>query len=223
MGMVVGSVKNITSALISGITGKSGTENEDVSGVIKDTYEHVDKTSLDTTDDTVKTKLSDKAQKVLDELKEKYGNTDFFVADYSSDEEAGQILSNSTKEFGVVITPDELEKMADDEKYKEKFSGIISDSEKSLSDYMNGLSDDDRSSVKSIGFSIKDDGTVNYFAEIEKQLKAIADKREETKDAAGEKKYLQAGTLNGLGKAIDDFITSKTAADTTGMHVDLQA
>ena len=37
--------------------------------------------------------LSDKAKKLLDELKKKYGNMDFIVADYETDEEAAEYLS----------------------------------------------------------------------------------------------------------------------------------
>lgn len=61
--------------------------------------------------------LSTKAKALLDELKDKYTNMDFFVADFSSDEEAQSIMSAGTKDFSALFTGDELEKMANDESY----------------------------------------------------------------------------------------------------------
>lgn len=58
--------------------------------------------------------LSDKAQALLDEMKRKYSNMDFFVADYSSSEEASGIMSRGSKEYGVLLDPETLEAMAKD-------------------------------------------------------------------------------------------------------------
>ena len=56
--------------------------------------------------------LSTKAKALLDELKDKYTNMDFFVADFSSDEEAQSIMSAGTKDFSALFTGDELEKLS---------------------------------------------------------------------------------------------------------------
>ena len=61
--------------------------------------------------------LSKDAQAVLEKLKSKYGNMDFFVADPDSEDEAKEIMSRGTKEYSVIISSDELEKMAADEDY----------------------------------------------------------------------------------------------------------
>lgn len=55
-------------------------------------------------------KLSDDAQKYLEQLKDKYKNVDFIIADFSSDEEAQQHLATGKGEYNCVITPDTLEK-----------------------------------------------------------------------------------------------------------------
>jgi len=69
--------------------------------------------------------LSGKAQEVLKQLREKYGDMDFMVADFKNAEEAKSVLSKGTKEFSVLFSSEELEKMASDEKYlKEKMRGI---------------------------------------------------------------------------------------------------
>ena len=242
MGIGVEKYSGISSQLIQNVSQKNEAVKADSYGIKKDTYEHVDQTSSAQTQGTSETKLSEKAQKVLDELRQKYGNTDFFAADYSSDEEAGQILSNSTKEYGVVITPEELEKMADDEDYKNSVIGTISDSEGKLSDYKNSLSDDEKSQVKSLGVSIAADGTVKYFAEIEKQTQAAADRIKEAKEKKSDssdktedtgvrkkydiiKKYVNGSSLDELSAAIDNFISSSSEdGDLTGQtsHIDYQ-
>lgn len=230
-----------TSLMMQNVTEKKSAEGAAAGyNVQKDTYEHVGQTSTSKTQDTANVKLSDKAQKVLDELKQKYGNTDFFVADYSSDEEAGQILSNSTKDFGVLITPDELEKMAADEDYKNKISGTIGESEGKISDFRNSLSDDEKSQIKNIGLSISDDGTVKYFAEIEKQTKAAADRIKEAKESQKsdskdkqdvntktdtqrtQKKYVKGGTLDELSAAIDKFLSADDENTVPASHIDYQ-
>ena len=71
--------------------------------------------------------LSTKAKALLDELKDKYTNMDFFVADFSSDEEAQSIMSAGTKDFSALFTGDELEKMANDESYKQERLDMIND------------------------------------------------------------------------------------------------
>jgi hypothetical protein len=69
--------------------------------------------------------LSDSAKALLEELKKKYSDMDFFVADYSSDEEAEKYLSRGSKQYSVLIEPDLLEQMASDEDTKNKYLGII--------------------------------------------------------------------------------------------------
>ena len=54
-------------------------------------------------------------------MQKKYGDRDFFVADYSSDDEAQRYLSRGSKEYSVLIEPELLEKMAADESVKEKY------------------------------------------------------------------------------------------------------
>ena len=68
--------------------------------------------------------LSQGAKDLLNEMQKKYGDMDFFVADYSSDDEAQRYLSRGSKEYSVLIEPELLEKMAADESVKEKYLGI---------------------------------------------------------------------------------------------------
>lgn len=125
--------------------------------------------------------LSDAAQKLLDELKEKYTNMDFMVANYSSDEEAQELLSRGTKEYSVLMDPETLEKMASDEEAKEKYIGILEDSTSKLDDMKEQLKDSDEN-VTRIGFSVGNDGQVSYFAELEKSSKEQSDRIEAARD-----------------------------------------
>ncbi len=128
--------------------------------------------------------LSEGAKKLLDELKEKYGNMDFFVSNYSSDEEAQDIMSRGTKEYSVLIDPETLEKMAADEETKNKYMGIIEESTGKLDEIKEQLEESGQE-VESIGINIDAEGAVKFFAKIkeqnEKYQKQVADDKEAAK------------------------------------------
>ncbi len=136
--------------------------------------------------------LSQGAKDLLSKLQKKYGDMDFFVADYSSDEEAQKYLSRGNKDYSVLIEPELLEKMAADESVKEKYLGIIDDAKNKISEVKDEIAKLDdtedgvkKSDIKNIGFSVKSDGSVSFFAELEKngadQKKRIEQAREDKK------------------------------------------
>ncbi len=136
-------------------------------------------------------KLSAGAQKVLDELKQKYGNMDFMVADFENADEARDILSRSSKEFSVLFSAEELEKMASDESYKEKNIGRI-ESAVAFSNRINEQfgygTGDPTVGVKQVGVSFNSDGTVSYFAELEKVSERQRERIEESREKKAEEK-----------------------------------
>ena len=136
--------------------------------------------------------LSQGAKDLLNEMQKKYGDRDFFVADYSSDDEAQRYLSRGSKEYSVLIEPELLEKMAVDESVKEKYLGIIDDARNKISEVKDEVAKLDdgedgvkKADIKNIGFSVKSDGSVSFFAELEKssadQKKRIDQAREDKK------------------------------------------
>ena len=136
--------------------------------------------------------LSKGAKDLLNEMQKKYGDMDFFVADYSSDDEAQKYLSRGSKDYSVLIEPELLEKMAADESVKEKYLGIIDDAKNKISEVKDEIAKQDdtedgvkKSDIKNIGFSVKSDGSVSFFAELEKssadQKKRIEQAREDKK------------------------------------------
>ena len=134
--------------------------------------------------------LSSDAQKLLKELKKSYNNMDFIVADYKTDEEAASYLSRGTNDYSVLISPEELEKMAADKDVKEKNLKTLDEAVAKL-DEVKGQLGDKADEVSRIGIVIGGDGEVSYFAELEKssekQRERIeqqrADKKEEAKKA----------------------------------------
>lgn len=142
-----------------------------------------------------KVELSSGAKKLLKELQKTYGNTDFMIANYETEEEAAEYLSRGTNTYSVLLTPDELEKMASDEKYKksnlEKLDGAL-DQLKDVKSQLGEKGED----VKRLGVVIGDNGEVSYFAELEKSSEMQREriekhreaKKEEAAEAAKEKK-----------------------------------
>ena len=68
-------------------------------------------------------KLSSKAKEYLKSLREKYGDYDFLVG--NSTDDLKTLSKSGSKEFSVIFSNAEIEKMATDEKYAaEKMQGV---------------------------------------------------------------------------------------------------
>jgi len=145
-------------------------------------------------------KLSDAAQKLLEKLKKKYGNNmDIMVADFDSDDDAKEILSRGTKEFSVLFSADELEKMAADEDYEKENMGRVENAVR-MSKEINAkygfqsASDEDgeKGTITRIGISFNSDGTTSFFAELEKSSAQQKERIEKTKEERAEEKKAEA-------------------------------
>lgn len=131
--------------------------------------------------------LSEAAQNLLKQLKEKYGNMDFFVASYSSEEEAQRYLSRGTKEYSVLIEPETLEAMANDENVRKQYEDILSGAGDKLAQLKEELGKD-ADQVKSFGISIDNEGKVSYFAELDKISESRRNQVEHAKEKRAEEK-----------------------------------
>ncbi|MBQ4482369.1 MAG: hypothetical protein II966_03960 [Lachnospiraceae bacterium] len=138
--------------------------------------------------------LSEKAQKYYDQLKSKFGDMDFILV---SNDEKQNAMANAANYANpnkpvVLIGEDEVEKMANDEKFREKYEGIISMAKQNLATMKDQFGNNDN--VKGYGVQVDDDGNVSYFAVLKKQgdqqAERIAKRQEEKKTAqkAEEKK-----------------------------------
>ncbi len=131
-------------------------------------------------------KLSDKAKGFLENLRKKYGDYDFVI---SNDLDAAQTVGG-TKEYSVMLTVDEIERMAEDEEYAEKVMGQVKDATNTLKD----LSEKDLGEgvqFSQLSISFDDQGNQKLFASIEKmsadqkeRLEAAREKRAEEKKNA---------------------------------------
>ena len=143
-----------------------------------------------------KVELSNDAKNLLKELKKKYKNMDFIVADYESDEEAASYLSRGTAQYSVLFTPDELEKMAADESVKNQNLKVLDDAIAKLDEMKTQLGEKGED-VSRLGIVIGNDGEISYFAELEKvsakQRERIEAQRENRREEAkqAEKKEAQ--------------------------------
>lgn len=140
--------------------------------VNKKSQSKTSKSNSSKTDKTRKTdnnnvQLSDRAKALLQELKKTYSNMDFMVADYESEEEAASYLGRGSKEYSVLIDPEELERMASDDNVKEQNLSILDNAVGKLDEMKNQLGDKENEVVR-MGVSIGKNGEVSYFAELEK-------------------------------------------------------
>ena len=134
--------------------------------------------------------LSKKAQDLLKELQRKYRNMDFIVADYESDEEASSYLSRGTKEYSVLIEPELLEEMAADGKTKEKQMNMLEEATSQLSGMKQQLGER-KDEVTRMGVAIGKDGSMNFFAELEKVNEKQRERIEKSRAAKKEEADVQ--------------------------------
>lgn len=159
-------------------------------------------------------KLSSRAQKLLQELKRTYGNMDFMVADYESDEEAAEYLSRGNKEYSVLLDTETLEEMAADSKTKEKYLGLLDEATGKLTDLKKQLEEEgDGEEVASLGVSIGKDGEVSFFAELEKMSDKQRERIEKSKEAKQEEAAKEKKASSAKEQTKRTRITAKTTEE----------
>lgn len=123
-------------------------------------------------------KLSKSAQNLLQVLRSSRLDMDFMVADFDKGDNAKEMLAQSDKEFTVIFSSEELEKMASNEKYyAEKMHSI--DGAIRMSEEINAKYGFERAfgrtegaagnaAVTKFGILFDSDGLVTLFAELDK-------------------------------------------------------
>lgn len=151
------------------------------------------------TDKAKQPQLSKAAQNLLEKLRKNYSNIDFMIADFDSAEEAKDILSRGTKEVSVLFSSEELEKMAADEKYEKEYMDRVQGALR-MSDEINKKygyesafgKDSGKSEITKISISFNKDGTMTYFAELEKSSNQQRERIEKTREKRAEEKKAAA-------------------------------
>ena len=167
--------------------------------------------------------LSENAKKLLKDLQKNYKNMDFIVADYETDEEAASYLSRGKNQYSVLLSPEELEKMAADENVKKENLKVLDNAVSKLSEIRDQLGDKAKD-ISRLGIAIDNNGEVSYFAELEKvserQRERIEEgrerKREEAKEA--EKKARKEQDPWGAGYAPERDSVKRTTVHATSVE-----
>lgn len=128
------------------------------------------------TQKTGTTQLSDAAKAVLKDLQKKYGNMDFIVAKYETKEEASSYLARSTKEFGVLLDPDELEEMANDPAVRKQYTDQLDEAMEQLKEMKEKVQLEE-GDVLHLGVSINSYGVKEFYADIEKANNKLHEKQ----------------------------------------------
>ena len=136
-------------------------------------------------------KLSEKAAKYYEQLKSKYSNMDFILVSADQKEQAkaqAGSYANANK-MVVLIDEEKIERMAEDEKYRKQYEGIIANAATGLSSMSSKISATG-ASVKGFGMQVNDDGTASYFAVL--KIEKNAEKKKEAKKAEAKKAQKEA-------------------------------
>lgn len=135
-------------------------------------YKAAQKTENDTKVKGSESKLSKKAAAFLEKLRKTYGDFDFMVG--NAGDNLRSLVKSSSKEFSVIFSTEELEKMAADEKYAEEkinaMKGAVRMS-RQINEQFGFESAFEENGVKmtKFGISFNADGTTSFFAELGKQ------------------------------------------------------
>ncbi len=132
--------------------------------------------------------LSTAAKKLLEKLQKTHGNMDIMV--YGEGQNAKDLLSRGTKEFSVLFSSEELEKMAADKKcedeYMNRVQGALRMSEE-INKKFGFTSASGDTQINKVAIAFNKDGTMSYFAELEKtseQQRARIEKSREERTGA---------------------------------------
>ncbi len=128
-------------------------------------------------------KLSEKAAKYYEQLKSKYGDMEFVLVSKDKMEEvkANAAAYGSANKTVVLIDEEKLERMAEDEAYRKKYEGIIENGRKDLKAIAEKMTGN--SSIKGFGMQVNDNGTVSFFAAMEKSSASLNEKLAEKRAA----------------------------------------
>ena len=123
--------------------------------------------------------LSEKASSYYDELKAKHKDVEFVLVSEDQKANAKETAANinSNKSMIVLISEEEVEKMATDETVRKQNEQLIADAKAQMPDLLAQLKESG-TNVKSFGIEIDDNGNASYFAVVDKSMQAQKDRIE---------------------------------------------
>jgi len=132
------------------------------------------------------TQLSQKAQDLFSKLQEKYGEYDFFVAENQDDMK--NYMDKGTKQYSVVFTKEELEKMANDEEYAEKVIGQMESAIGMTKRLEESGELGEGVHFKQVAITFDGEGNMKLFAQLEKLSADQQARMEDAKEKKAEEK-----------------------------------
>ena len=126
--------------------------------------------------------LSKEAKDFLKELQQKYGNMDFIVGEYETDDEAAAYLSRGAKQYSVLLSAEELEEMAKDSSSRKAGMDKIESARNQLA-YMQTQLGESGENVKNLGVVFEKDGSTTLFASLEKVSEQQRERQAEAREA----------------------------------------
>ena len=141
-------------------------------------------------------KLSQKAQDFLKNLRSKYGDFDFMIGNGS--DEIRSLSKSGSKEFSVILSSAEIEKMANDEDYAAKKMHEVENSVNMCrkiceqQGYVSafGSNKEGIGTINKIGVVSDDNGNMKFFAELEKTSDKQKERLEKSREKKAEEKKL---------------------------------
>ena len=115
-------------------------------------------------------KLSENAKKYYEELKAKYKDMDFILVSKDMKEMAKANAGSfaNPQKMVVLIDEEKVERMAEDEKFRKQYEGVIASAQKQLPQLKQALGR--FSNVKGFGVQVKDNGVTSFFAVMNKSF-----------------------------------------------------
>ena len=126
-------------------------------------------------------KLSPKAKEYLEKLRQEYGDYEFLIAD--NVDNPLDIAGPSDKNYFVMLSSEEIERMAEDEEYANQVMGKVASGVNTLEEIQNSGELGEGVQFKRLGISFDEEGNIKLFAELER----FTEKQEEIRKAAMEK------------------------------------
>ncbi len=164
--------------------------------------------------------LSSTAKNLLKDLRKTYGDQMEFMI-YDKGQDPKELLSKSTKEFSVVLSADELERMASDKKFEQEYMngvrGAIRMSNEINQKFGYGSAfgqKNNNSQITKIGISFDKNSIVTYFAELEKSSSKIREhaekkEKENLRNNLMQKTFIEANSAEELIKKISNIDWNK--------------
>lgn len=133
-------------------------------------------------------KLSEKAAKYYEQLKKKFSSMDFVLVskDKKAEAEANAARYAAVNKTVVLIDEEKIERMAEDEAYREKYENILNGAQAQITQMQNSLGEN--SGVKAFGIKVNDGGTASFFAVIDKSYAAQRERIEKKAEKKAEEK-----------------------------------